>query len=136
MAGDETDAVSPVLPAPPRTGFVARVGGLRAKVRALPGGWVLWRVTVTVAGVATIAVGIVLLPLPGPGWVIIFAGLGLLGSEYEWAARLLRRTRGLVRSWTMWSLRQNLAVRVLIGLLGVAVVVGAALGAWWLVRLA
>lgn len=48
---------------------------------------------VTVGGVLVILVGVVLLPLPGPGWLVIFAGLGLLATEYAWARRLLAWTR-------------------------------------------
>jgi uncharacterized protein (TIGR02611 family) len=43
-------------------------------------------VTVTVAGIA-------LLPLPGPGTVVILLGLALLARDHEWAARLLDRAR-------------------------------------------
>ena len=78
----------------PRT----RLGAFRERVRALPGGRIAWRIAVTVVGVAVIAVGIVLLPLPGPGWLVIFAGLGMLATEYEWAARLLQWVRRQVRA--------------------------------------
>lgn len=39
-------------------------------------------------GVATIAIGIVLLPLPGPGTLVILGGLTLLGREFPGAKRL------------------------------------------------
>jgi uncharacterized protein (TIGR02611 family) len=61
--------------------------------------------------VSVILVGIVLLPLPGPGWVIIFAGLGLLAVEFVWARRLLRFARRQVGRWTDWVRRQPLLVR-------------------------
>lgn len=44
---------------------------------------------VTIVGFALIALGVVLIPLPGPGWAVIFAGLAALSTEYTWAARLL-----------------------------------------------
>jgi uncharacterized protein (TIGR02611 family) len=109
-------------------------GGLRARVRALPGGRLAWRIAITVAGVAIILVGILLLPLPGPGWLIIFAGLGVLATEYTWAARLLRRMRSLVTAWTRWAARQPWPIRVLIGLAGLAVVGAVLLLSWWLVH--
>ena len=31
-----------------------------------------------------------LLVLPGPGWLLIFVGLSILGTEYVWAQRMLR----------------------------------------------
>jgi len=62
----------------------------------------IWRIGITLVGLATIVVGVLLLPLPGPGWLIIFAGLGLLATEYAWASRLLGRARRLVAEWTRW----------------------------------
>jgi uncharacterized protein (TIGR02611 family) len=109
-----------------------RMRGVRARVRERPGGRVAWRVGVTLVGLAIIALGVVLLPLPGPGWVIIFAGLGLLATEYEWAARLLRTARRLVREWTDWARRQSLVVRALLGLAGLAIVAGALALVWWI----
>jgi uncharacterized protein (TIGR02611 family) len=109
---------------------MARITAIRERVRRLPGGWMAWRVGVTVIGIAAIAGGIVLLPLPGPGWLIIFAGLGVLGTEYAWAKRLLAWLRAIVRRWAQWIAHQPLAVRILIGLLGLAVIGGIAYAAW------
>lgn len=47
------------------------------------------RVAVTIVGFAVVIVGIVLIPLPGPGWAIVFGGLAILATEYVWAQRLL-----------------------------------------------
>ncbi len=112
----------------PRT----RLGAFRERVRELPGGRLAWRIAVTVAGVAVIAGGIVLLPLPGPGWLIIFAGLGLLGTEYEWARRLLQWVRRHVMSWTRWAARQPLWLRIVGGALSLAVLAALALAAFFL----
>ena len=49
------------------------------------------------AGVATIALGVVLIPLPGPGSLVIFGGLTVLGSEFPTARRLSDRTKESVR---------------------------------------
>ena len=48
-----------------------------------------WRVVATTIGVGVVVLGVVLLPLPGPGWAIIFLGLAVLATEYAWANRLL-----------------------------------------------
>ena len=47
------------------------------------------RVGVTIAGFAVLLAGVVLLVLPGPGWLLIFLGLGILSTEYVWAQRML-----------------------------------------------
>ena len=84
-----------------------------------------YRVTVGLVGLAIIVVGVVLLPLPGPGWLIIFGGLFVLSTEFEWAERLLHFARDKVRAWTQWVKRQSLAVRALIGLGSLLVIAGA-----------
>mgnify|MGYP006427530699 CR=1 FL=1 len=45
------------------------------------------------AGGVLIFVGILLLFLPGPGWALIFSGLGLLAMEFVWARQVLAKTR-------------------------------------------
>lgn len=51
------------------------------------------RIGITIAGFAVILAGIALLVLPGPGWLLIFAGLAILSTEYLWARRLLEKAR-------------------------------------------
>jgi uncharacterized protein (TIGR02611 family) len=51
------------------------------------------RIGVTIAGFAVLLAGVVLLVLPGPGWLLIFLGLAILATEYMWAARLLETAK-------------------------------------------
>ncbi len=51
------------------------------------------KLAVTAAGPLLIFVGIALLVLPGPGLLLIGAGLALLGTEYHWAHRLMEPVR-------------------------------------------
>jgi uncharacterized protein (TIGR02611 family) len=51
------------------------------------------RIAVTLAGALVVLVGVALLVLPGPGWVVIFAGLAILSTEYVWARRLLEKAK-------------------------------------------
>jgi uncharacterized protein (TIGR02611 family) len=111
-----------------------RLGRVRARVRALPGGRLAWRIGVTVIGVVVVAIGIVLLPLPGPGWLIIFTGLGVLATEYTWASRLLARARFEVARWTRWAAGRSLGVRILLGVLSVVFLAAVLVGCWYLVR--
>ncbi len=87
---------------------------------------------VAVVGVTTIVVGVVMLPLPGPGWLVIFIGLGALASEFAWARSLLDFARDKVGAWSDWAGRQALAVRGLLGLACLSIVGAAAYGyiAW------
>ena len=109
---------------------VHRIAAVRDRVRRRPGGWLAWRIGVTVVGVGIVVGGIILLPLPGPGWLIIFAGLGVLGTEYEWARRLLAWLREQVRRWSAWVVRQPRAVQAFIGLAGLALLAATAYAAW------
>ncbi|WP_218005891.1 PGPGW domain-containing protein [Actinomadura hibisca] len=56
------------------------------------------KVAVAVTGGALIVVGLLLMVLPGPGLVVLFAGLGLLGTEFPAARRLSDRLTGYVRA--------------------------------------
>jgi uncharacterized protein (TIGR02611 family) len=103
----------------------------RARIRANPTAYLFYRLGVAVAGAVVIATGVVLLPLPGPGWVIIFVGLGIWATEFVWAKRLLRFARENVRRWTAWMGRLGWFVRGLVGL-GIVLLV---LACFWLVFL-
>jgi uncharacterized protein (TIGR02611 family) len=46
----------------------------------------------TVGAIVTV-VGVILLPLPGPGWLVIAAGLAILAQDVVWAERLLLAVR-------------------------------------------
>jgi uncharacterized protein (TIGR02611 family) len=48
------------------------------------------RILIAVAGVTVLAIGIVLLVLPGPAFLVIPAGLAILAIEFAWARRWLR----------------------------------------------
>jgi uncharacterized protein (TIGR02611 family) len=116
---------------PSPRGFVARYKATRTRIRSTRAGRLALQSVVGVVGGAVIIVGIVLLPLPGPGWLVIFAGLGLLATEFEWASRLLGFARRRVSGWTDWVATRSRPVKALIGLAGLVVVAGAFAAAWW-----
>jgi uncharacterized protein (TIGR02611 family) len=86
-----------------------------------------YRTAIAVSGGVIVVAGILLIPLPGPGWLIVFAGLAVLSTEFAWAGRLLTFVRDKVVAWTAWVTRQPLWMRMLIGLAGVALLAGLAL---------
>jgi uncharacterized protein (TIGR02611 family) len=51
------------------------------------------RVFRIIAGFTLLLVGGVMLVTPGPGWLVIFLGLGLLAAEFVWAERLMKRVK-------------------------------------------
>jgi len=128
--------MTPTPPTSDGTGQSAPPKALRAvreRATSTRGGRLAWRVVITILGVSVVVIGVVLLALPGPGWLIIFAGLGILATEFEWASRLLARARAAVRRWTSWIGGRNRPVQAVIGLLGMALLAALALGSWYLV---
>jgi uncharacterized protein (TIGR02611 family) len=56
---------------------------------------VVRRVIVSVIGVTVLLIGIALLVLPGPAFIVIPVGLAILATEYAWARRWLKKVRGI-----------------------------------------
>lgn len=56
----------------------------------------LRRVVVGVIGGTIVLLGIALIVLPGPAFIVIPLGLLVLGSEFAWARRLLRRGKEMI----------------------------------------
>ncbi|MFE2097625.1 MULTISPECIES: TIGR02611 family protein [unclassified Streptomyces] len=87
-----------------------------------------WQVGIFVVGLAVVVVGIVMLPLPGPGWVVIFAGMAIWATEFVWAQLVLRWTKRKVTEAAQKALdprvrRRNITLTV-IGLVIVGALVG------------
>lgn len=78
---------SPADPADPTADPAGRRSGLAA----------LWRVSrkglVILAGSALLLGGVAMLVLPGPGLLVIIAGLSVLAREFVWAERALHAAR-------------------------------------------
>jgi uncharacterized protein (TIGR02611 family) len=51
------------------------------------------RVIVSVVGATVLLIGISLLVLPGPAFIVIPVGLAILATEYAWARRWLKKAR-------------------------------------------
>jgi uncharacterized protein (TIGR02611 family) len=115
---------------------------VKEQLKAVPRKWARWRdtlrerrfanltyrIVVGVIGLAVFAVGIIAIPYPGPGWAIVFIGLGILASEFEWAHRLLSYARRRYDAVMSWFGRQGLWVKAL----GVALTTVVVLATLWL----
>lgn len=67
---------------------------------------------VGVVGAAVFVLGVIAIPYPGPGWLILFAGLAILGTEFLWAQRVLQWVRDRYDSWMDWTRQQSPVVRL------------------------
>src|SRR5437867_10135031 len=54
---------------------------------------IIKRVIVSVVGATVLLIGIALLVLPGPAFIVIPIGLAILATEYAWARHWLRKVR-------------------------------------------
>ncbi|MGW4731604.1 TIGR02611 family protein [Streptomyces shenzhenensis] len=108
--------------APGERGLGSRAPGFIRARRVLH---VSWQVGVFVVGLAVVVAGIIMLPLPGPGWVVIFGGMAIWATEFVWAQLVLRWTKRKVTEAAQRALdpavrRRNITLTV-IGLVIVAV---------------
>ncbi len=95
----------------------------RARVAARPTLNLAYRIGVALAGTAVLAVGVVTIPYPGPGWAIVFAGLGILATEFAWAHRALGWLRDRYRQGMAWYSARGAAMRVFAATITFALVV-------------
>jgi uncharacterized protein (TIGR02611 family) len=76
---------------------------------------------IVLGGFALVGVGVLLLVLPGPGLLVIAAGLGLLSMEFRWAARLRQSVVARMQRVTPQKRSHRIA--------GLAAVIALAIGA-------
>lgn len=84
-------------------GWVGQVGRLAVRLAR--------RLGVLVAGTGLIVLGLILIPLPGPGWAVVIAGLAVLATEFTWAEWLLHRVKRHASKATGVALRRVTALQ-------------------------
>ena len=96
------DALADLVEQPARLSGTVRLAQGRADRRLLPADptgrreaphAVVKRFAVTILGGALLLLGLAMMVLPGPGILVIVAGLAVLATEYVWAQRLLKRAK-------------------------------------------
>ncbi|MCD1285034.1 TIGR02611 family protein [Brevibacterium sp. CCUG 69071] len=92
----------------------------------------LYRLIVGGLGTLIVLIGLVLVPLPGPGWLIVIIGLFVISSEFNWARRILHFVRVNVERWTHWIMAQPIWVRWTVAALTAAFV---AVIVWCMLRI-
>ena len=64
-------------------------------IRKTPAGRLVWRLFIGFIGGGITVFGAVLLVAPGPGVLVLLAGLGILATEFAWAGRVMMKTKEL-----------------------------------------
>ena len=75
------------------------------------------RAAVALAGFVVVLAGLAMIPLPGPGLLIVAAGLAILALEFAWAERWLERTIEQVDAAGDKVKRASTAQQIILGLL-------------------
>jgi uncharacterized protein (TIGR02611 family) len=65
----------------------------RSWIKKTQAGRVFWRVFIGLLGGAITVLGSIALIGPGPGILILLAGLGILATEFAWAGRVMMQTK-------------------------------------------
>ena len=74
----------------------------------------VFRALIAIVGGAVLIAGIIMIPYPGPGWVVVFIGLAILSQEFEWAGRALHYGRTRYDQWSEWVKRQHWGIKTLL----------------------
>lgn len=60
------------------------------------------KILIGLLGGIVLLIGIIAIPYPGPGWLIVFAGLGILSTEFAWAQSALDSIKKRYEVWQEW----------------------------------
>lgn len=71
---------------------------LRAFVKRTKAGNLIWRIFIGVLGGTVTVLGAIALVAPGPGVLILLAGLGILATEFAWASRAMSKTKSIAQT--------------------------------------
>ncbi len=70
------------------------------------------KVLIGIVGGFVMLIGVLLIPYPGPGWLIVFGGLAILATEFTFAERTLKYARDKYDRWAAWLKRQPWPVQL------------------------
>ncbi len=81
------------------------------------------RTFIGIVGGFVLLVGIIAIPYPGPGWLIVFAGLAILATEFEKAQRVLDYAQKEYDNWQGWLRKQSRFIQVIFFLVTAVIVI-------------
>ena len=100
---------------------------VRRQIKSTPYGSVLWRIFIGIIGGLITVIGSVLLFAPGPGLLVLLAGLGIFATEFAWASRAIRQTKNIAENFSekigfpLWVKYLLAALFTLASLLAIAI---------------
>jgi uncharacterized protein (TIGR02611 family) len=81
------------------------------------------KLIIAFVGFFVLAIGVLLLAYPGPGWLIIFGGLAILATEFKFARKTLDRLKIEYEKGQSWFNKRHLYLRLTIIASGFALAV-------------
>ena len=81
------------------------------------------KIGIGIVGGIVLVAGIIMIPYPGPGWLVVFAGLAILAQEFTWAKVVLDYVKGKYDAWQHWLSQQTFWIKALFWVLTCAVVI-------------
>ncbi|TDD13416.1 TIGR02611 family protein [Nonomuraea diastatica] len=100
-----------------RSGMPGRRRGIQGwldGIRSTRTGALTLKIVVGAIGTVMVVGGLIMVPFPGPGWLVVFAGLAVLATEFHWAHKLLEFGKRVLHAWTEWYKRQGWTVRIVV----------------------
>ncbi|GAA0824779.1 TIGR02611 family protein [Streptosporangium amethystogenes subsp. fukuiense] len=100
----------------PKDEAAARPGihGWLDGIRSTRAGRLTLKIVIGTIGAVLVIGGLIMVPFPGPGWLVVFAGLAVLATEFHWAHRLLEFGKRTLSAWTAWLGHQGWSVKILV----------------------
>lgn len=89
-------------------------------------GNLMWRLTIGIIGGGVTVIGAIALIGPGPGVLVVLAGLGILATEFAWAGEAILKTKRIANKaveraglpkWASYFLLSAAAVISIVGVL-------------------
>ncbi len=87
---------------------------------------IVYRLARMALGFTVLILGLLAIPLPGPGWLIVALGLGILSRDFAWA----ERTLDLVRNRLPQDADGRIPTKTWV-MIGVATAMTASVSTWW-----
>lgn len=71
---------------------------IRGFAKRSKAGNLIWRIFIGALGGTITVLGAIALVAPGPGVLILLAGLGILATEFAWASRAVSKTKSIAQT--------------------------------------
>lgn len=72
------------------------------------------KLAIAIIGLMVVFAGLIMVPYPGPGWLVVFAGLAILATEFRFAHNILEFGKEKYQIWQNWVSSQGILIQIVI----------------------